>query len=342
MNSSVADHEMMPPGCEIYVLLGGRLHQPSVVAQVVLIFIIIINILTFPFTAVLNALTMLAVKVKPRLRAQKSNILLALLASTDFIAGVIVQPFFIALIITLLLDEASSGVCAFQVFTKAATSCVFNASLIHIALISGERYLAIKHCFAYTTIVTDVRLLTASAFAWLLSVSLQIPRAIHITVFHTVNNVFIVLFIAFIVFCLVIVYFETRRHEQQIAAQQVTQEARKQFENNKKALKLTSTIVAVLILCYLPLVISRILFRYHSAVSVETTYMLTLTAVSMVLLNSLFNPNIYSVRMRQFRVAFIELTCTTVNIAEPEEIEMRVFGMPNAVARPEKGPEHEG
>ena len=46
--------------------------------------------------------------------------------------------------------------------------------------------------------------------------------------------------------------------------------------------------------------------------------------------------------MRQFRVAFIELTCTTFNIAEPEEIEMRVFGAPNAVARPEKGPEHEG
>ena len=58
--------------------------------QAVLIFIIIINILTFPFTAVLNALTMLAVKVKPRLRAQKSNILLALQTSADFIVGFVV------------------------------------------------------------------------------------------------------------------------------------------------------------------------------------------------------------------------------------------------------------
>ena len=155
--------------------------------------------------------------MKPRLRAQKSNILLALLASTDFVVGVIVQPFFIALLITLLLDEASSGACALQVFTRAATGCVFNASLVHLALISGERYLAIKHSFAYTTIcVTEVRLLVASAFAWLLSVSLQIPRAIDVTVFHTVNDVFIVLFIAFIVLCLLAVYFETRRHEQQI------------------------------------------------------------------------------------------------------------------------------
>ena len=305
MNSSVANHETIPPGCEIYVLLGGRLHQPSVVVQVVVIFLIIINILTFPFTTVLNALTMLAVKVKPRLRAQKSNILLALLASTDFIAGVIVQPFFIALIITLLLDEVSPTACALQVFTRSATACVINTSLFHIALISGERYVAVKHCFAHNSLITDARLLVVCALAWLLSVSLQIPRLVHINVFHTTNNIFIVLFIAFIVFCLVAVYYETRRHEQQIAAQQVTQEAREQLENNKKAFKLTSIIVAVLLLCYTPFVISRILFTYWREMPVETAYMLILAAVSMVLLNSLFNPIIYSVRMRQFHIAFI-------------------------------------
>ena len=219
----------------------------------------------------------------------------------------------------MLPHEASSGARAVQVFTRAATGCIFNASLGHLAQISGEQHLAshlaIKHSFAYTTIrITEVRLLVASAFAWLLSVSLQIPRAIDITVFHIVNNVFIVLFIASIVFCLVAVYFETRRHERQIAAQQVTQRASKQFENNKKALKLISIIVAVLILCYVPLVVSTIL--YQSAMSVETTHMLILTAVSIVLLNSVFNPIIYAVRIREFRLAFSELACRIVNTAE--------------------------
>ena len=46
--------------------------------------------------------------------------------------------------------------------------------------------------------------------------------------------------------------------------------------------------------------------------------------------------------MRQFRVAFIELTCNTVNISEADEIEMRVFGAPNAVVRLEAGQEHGG
>ena len=81
---------------------------------------------------------MLAVQLKPRRRAHKSNISLALLSSTDFVVGVIVQPLFIALNITFLIDETSSGACVLQVFTRAATSCLVDVSLIHVALISQK------------------------------------------------------------------------------------------------------------------------------------------------------------------------------------------------------------
>ena len=39
----------------------------------------------------------------------------------------------------------------------------------------------------------------------------------------------------------------------------------------------------------------------------------------MVLLNSFFNPIIYSFRLRGLRVAFIELICKTANTAEAEQ-----------------------
>ena len=52
MNST----ELMQDECQIYVILGGRLEQPSLFVRVCLILNIIINIFTFPFTAVLNAL----------------------------------------------------------------------------------------------------------------------------------------------------------------------------------------------------------------------------------------------------------------------------------------------
>jgi len=43
--------------------------------------------------------------------------------------------------------------------------------------------------------------------------------------------------------------------------------------------------------------------------------------------------------MRQFRVAFIELTCRTSNVAEAEEIEMRMFGSHNPVGQTGQGRE---
>ena len=51
------------PGCEADLILGERLQQPSPVTVAAVIFIITIQILTFPFTAVLNALVMIAVNV---------------------------------------------------------------------------------------------------------------------------------------------------------------------------------------------------------------------------------------------------------------------------------------
>ena len=337
MNSS----ESSSTGCEVELFIGGRLQQPSPIAVAALVLNIIFNILTFPFTAVLNALVMIAVKTKSRLRAHKSNILLALLASTDFTVGVLIQPSFIAVLVMFLLDEPI-GYCVMRVF-RTVLVCLVETSLLHLVLISGERYLAMKHPFAYTTIITEARLLIASALVWLLSVILQFPLAVDKTAFFLLKNVFSVLSMAFIVFCHVTVYRETRRHEQQLSAQQVTQEAREQLQKNKKALKLTSIILAVLILCYIPSpVFAHVTVRYGSKMSLETVYIFFFSVTTILFLNSLLNPIIYSLRMRPFRVAFIELICRTVNFSEAEEIVMRVFGAPNAAVRLEKREGHGG
>lgn len=51
-----------------------------------------------------------------------------------------------------------------------------------------------------------------------------------------------------IILCHVTIYRESRRHEQQIAVLQVTMEARDQFLREKRALKLTTTVVVVFVL----------------------------------------------------------------------------------------------
>ena len=111
MNSSYTTSPVCQPAEFMFEI---TLQLPSPSTQAFLIFMIVINILTCPFTAVLNALVMIAVTTKSRLRAHKSNMLLTLLASTDFIVGVVIQPVFVVVIILFLLEEPS-GYCVFKI-----------------------------------------------------------------------------------------------------------------------------------------------------------------------------------------------------------------------------------
>ena len=52
---------------------------------------IVLNILSFPVTIVMNVLVIMAVKTRPRLQS-KYNILLACLAGTDLLVGAASQP----------------------------------------------------------------------------------------------------------------------------------------------------------------------------------------------------------------------------------------------------------
>ena len=302
MNSSLPSSEFIPHGCEVYEVMGGRLHQPSILTQAFLIIIIVVIILTSPVTAAMNSRVVIAVKMKARLRVHKSNITLALLASTDLTVGVLVQPLYVALMRTILLDGTSSASCALQVLTRVLYSVGVSASLIHMALISGGRFLAMRRPFAHFTLVTDSSLLAASVLAWLLSIILHIPLAVNKSAFFPIKNTFVGLCIVFIIFCHVTVYREIRRHENQIAAQQVTVKAREQFE------KVTFIVIIVLMLYYFPILIFRaVLVRYLSKISSEVLYIYFFLATLMAFLNSLLNPVIYSFRLREFRVAFIEL-----------------------------------
>ena len=123
----------------------------------------------------------------------------------------------------------------------------------------------------------------------------------------------------------------------------MTEEARKQFQKDKKAFKVTFIIIVVLMLCYTPLLIHRaVLMSDRSEMSFEVLCISFFLATLMTLLNAFFNPIIYAARLREFRVAFIEYICRTGNIAEAEQIESELSGAANAVVRKEAGQERNG
>ena len=205
-------------------------------------------------------------------------------------------------------------------------------SILHLLLISGERFLAIKHPFAHISLVKESNLLIASALAWLLPsvVNVYFFLTENMIAFVLVDNSVILISVACIGYCHFRVYFETRRHKRQIADQQVTQETRKKFLKDQRAFKVTSLIIAAILMCSLPMVAFRIVIsKFPSLLSLEERYVLFFSVTSMNLLNSFINPIIYAVRLRKFRVAFIhKITCGTTTLVEGEESEMRIARPP--------------
>ena len=332
--SAPSNSEAISVECEIYEDLGGRLDRTATWAHVLLIFITVVNIATCPINIILNMLVMIAVKIKARLKTN-SNFTLCCLAFTDALVGIIAQPVFTAVTILTMQGETSNKACTLQRLSKIVVKSLCGASFCQLALISVERYLAIKHSFTYTNHVTKARILGLSAMTWMCTVvQACIPFLI------TDDNILLMVsyfrfpfLMAIIVFCQIAVYRESRRHEKQIAAHQVSAEAREKFLKERKALKLTTTVLFTLLLCYLPSIIVRILLEASTITLVKTAHVAFFTTSFVAILNSLINPVIYCVRIRHFRIAFVEILLRK-NYIRAEQFQMGIFGRSSNIVVP--------
>ena len=281
---------------------------------------ITVNALTCPLIVLLNILVMVSVKTKRQLRT-KSNIALACLATTDLVVGLVLQPLHIAMESFLLKGERSMF-CIITDISKTVTLKCLLASFHHLVLMSAERYFAIKHPFLHENLVTKVRIIIASALVWAAAIILSsedlVPKSI-LVVSETLLTILPI-------YCNVSVYKEVRRNKKQIAANQVSLEAKEKLLKNKKAFYTTVIVLVVIFLCYIPtnacVVVLGVFFKERISPNIIIT---TMYAVSLLpVLNSLFNPLIYAVRIRTFRVAFIQLLSRKTT-AQAEELERKIF-----------------
>ena len=175
-------------------------------------------------------------------------------------------------------------------------------------------------------------MLIATALAWTVSVIVHIVSLIDQERFRTIISVVVVSLVAIIAVCNIIVYREVHRHEKQIAAQQVDVVTRENFLSRKRAFKLTLTIIALLVISFLPVIIFRRLKEPRKRiVSFGTLSCIFMAVNSLPAFNSFVNPFFYCIRLRQFRVSFIELLMQK-NHHEAVEFEGRIFGT-NVVVR---------
>ena len=297
-------------------------------AYAVFIFITVANVITCPFTTLLNVLIIIAVKAKLFLRT-KSNIALACLAVTDAVMGLIGQTVFISFVITRLQGGDTFNLKQ-AVVNAFVLRLLTTLSLFQLALINVEGYIAIKHSLRYATIVTEVRLICSSALFWIIAFLLTLPTIIlqDDSIKRKISSVTMASCLAIIAFCQVVLYREARRHQRQTADQQISMEVKQRKLKEKKALNTTTIVLFFLLLNYSPLIFVQILFNIYVIESDNSRDILTLTVIFSVIVNSFVNPIIYCARVRQFRVAFIELIFRKSH-AQAEGIETRVFKVLN-------------
>ena len=274
------------------------------------------------FTIFLNALVMVAVKIKRRLQTHP-NILLACLALTDLMVGLVVQPLHIAKTILLIQGKYTDEFCDIDSAFSVSFVMLVLATSCQLVLISGERYLAIKHTFTHASVVTKSRLIVASAVAW-------IAAALFFLLILYVSFLPQAIIYSSIIVLQILVYKEARRHEKQILSQQVSLEARSKFKQEKKALKLTTVILVTIFLCFvLPSTIMFVTWKlFGEKLSPDIKTLVRHFGHLPVMINSLLNPVIYTVRKEEFRVAFTELLLRK-SLQEAEEFQRRLFGTTN-------------
>ena len=278
---------------------------------------ITVNAISCPFVILLNILVMAAVKTNRQLRT-KSNVSLACLATTDLVVGLVVQPLQI-IHYSFMLKGETGIICGWvhKITVAIIIRCVI-ASLNHFVVLSAERYIAIKHSFAYENLVTEVRIITASGLAWAVAIILPMEDFWPANIRKGTKFVVLVMqfiFLALLIYLNISVYREVCRNEKQIIANQVSTEVKERLLKNKKAFYCTVIVLFAVFLCYFPanIIIVIILSFMKDSISLNAKHIMFNLITLLPVLNSLFNPLIYAVRLRYFRVAFIQFRTVEEN-----------------------------
>lgn len=112
----------------------------------------------------------------------------------------------------------------------------------------------------------------------------------------------------------------------QIITNQVSLEAKAKLLENRKSFYTTPIILLTVFVCYIPTNIwIVILAASKNTIPVNVRHVVFNVTSSLLVLNSLFNPLIYAVRIRCFRVAFIQLLSRKTP-SKAQELEKRIFG----------------
>ncbi|XP_020910380.1 histamine H2 receptor-like [Exaiptasia diaphana] len=272
----------------------------------------IVNGVASPLTVVINALISWSVLGDEDLRSSSFNILLVALAVTDFLVGLLVQPIF-SYYQSCLVNNCYSP-CTYTLYILSVLTFA-GLSVCTLTLVSLERYLAIEHPNFYRKMITAKRVMLGTMIYWAINLTLLISA----TVYGINNNrnllmvppmIFIGLNNLVMLYCGIKVQVTAYRQRRTIALQQESVQQPDEQQRQQERLKeykrvfMTTILVIVSILFYVPFIIIAVIQAVKSKdVMRDLTYIDIPICLTLLHVQSLINPILVSLRLSYIRTS---------------------------------------
>ena len=260
------------------------------------------------YTAILlNIATIHAIRKTPSLPKTLKTLLLSL-AVSDVGVGLLVQPFYVSLMVEWL-QQNNTGCITNLVFIFIVN--VFSlVSLLGVVAVSVDRFLAIHLHLRYQELVTHKRVVVVVILIWVMSAFLPLTLVwIPANKFSLVRLVIGVSGIVLTTVAYIRVYLAVRHHKGEIQALQVQQVAENSEMVNLIGLVKSAVgvfyIYLVFLICYLPYFISLAFFNISGPSITSRSFLISSSTV--MFLNSSLNPVVYCWKMRHIRRTIIKV-----------------------------------
>ena len=253
------------------------------------------------YTAImLNIVTIHAIRKTSSLPRTLKTLLLSL-AVSDVGVGLLIQPFYISLLVKGI-QQSNPGCITYKAF-NIILYLFSSASFLGVVAISVDRFLAIHFHLRYQELVIHNRVVVVVISIWLSSaflslMALWVPLD-KLSLFISIGTG-ICLLVTTVVY--IKIYFAVRRHKNQIHALQVQNP---NYASLTKSAVSTFWVYIVFLVCYLPMLIClAVIAIYGPNITLKITLLFSCT---FMFLNSSLNPAIYCWKMRQIRQAVMNI-----------------------------------
>jgi hypothetical protein len=265
-------------------------------------------------TIFFNALVIYSIWKTPTLH-KPSYILIANLAVTDFVVGMVAEPFMIITNVSAL-ENWTAVFCYTWIISRGVGYWMGAMSLYTLTAISVDRLLAIKLKSRYRSIVTLKRVVMILIGWWIGTCSLFFMVSSYIDKITIILSTYLFVLLGTLTICYIMSYYNLKRLSSPVSPNTTTEETRNNTSNfhvSKYRRSLNTTLIVFLTImlfyfpCFCSLVTTAVIFKVvpNASESRFRIFMYKFITASelVVFVNSTMNPFLYLWRMQELRQA---------------------------------------